>query len=77
MCVKEKEYHKWIGNINNIFLCLFLHTCPPWVLIIWLGFNVGFEFILLIAHIHPPVPHYLLLGASHRTDATRQELSKQ
>lgn len=57
-----------------IFLkCLFLPTCPPRVLIIWLGFDVGFEFFLLVANIHPPVPHYLLLGAIRRTDATTNQ----
>lgn len=41
-------------------------TCPPGVLIIWLWFDVGFKFLLLITHIHPSVPHYLLLGKKRK-----------
>lgn len=67
LCVVKKN------NKLITFECVSVPTCPPGVLIIWLGFNVGFEFFLLVAHIHPPVPHYLLLGASQtdRCDKTR------
>lgn len=46
-------------------------TRPPGVLIIWRGFDVGFKFLVLMAHIHPPVPHYLLLGA-RQTDRYKE-----
>lgn len=45
---------------------MYVPTCPPGVLVIWLGFDVGFEFFLLVSHIHPSVPHYLLLGGKSR-----------
>lgn len=58
VCDEEKR-----GLESHLFF-FFLPTCPPGVLIIWLRFDVGFEFLFLIAHIHPPVSHYLLLVES-------------
>lgn len=80
VCMSEKEHHRQVGRImqwmNLFYLCFFSFcppTCPPGVLIIWLGLDVGFEFFLLVANIHPPVPHYLLLGAIQRTHATTNQ----
>lgn len=47
---------------NQPFLRASLPTSLFGVFVIRLGFDIWFEFLLLIAHVHPPVPHYLLLG---------------
>lgn len=39
-------------------------TCPLGVLVVRLRFNVGHQLLLLVAHVHPPVLHDLLLDAS-------------
>lgn len=57
---------------NRGIICV--PTCPPGVLIIWLWFYVRFQFLLLMTHIHPPVPHYLLL-VKYTIDARRHNMS--
>lgn len=47
---------------NQPFLRASLPTSLFGVFVIRLGFDIWFELFLLIAHVHPPVPHYLLLG---------------
>lgn len=47
---------------NQAFLKLSAPTSLFGVFIIRLGFDVWFELLLLVAHVHPTVPHYLLLG---------------
>lgn len=56
MCVSLKT------GTNQTFLSVSLPTSLFGVFVIGLGFNVWFELLLLIAYVHPPVPHYLLLG---------------
>lgn len=55
----------WVSlktGTNQTFLSGSLPTSLFGVFVIRLGFDVRFELLLLIAHVHPPVPHYLLLG---------------
>lgn len=47
---------------NQAFLKISAPTSLFGVFIIWLGFDVWFELLVLVAHVHPTVPHYLLLG---------------
>ena len=51
-------------GLNETFLRVSVPTSLFGVFIIRLGFDVWFELLLLIAHVHPPVPHDLLLGKS-------------
>jgi hypothetical protein len=36
------------------------HTYPLDILVIWLRFHIWFQLLLLIAHVHPFVSHYVL-----------------
>jgi hypothetical protein len=36
------------------------HTYPLDILVIWLRFHIWFQLLLLIAHVHPFVFHYVL-----------------
>lgn len=74
MCVnvhasQEKDETENVSSVH-------FPTCPSRILVIWLGLNVGFEFLLFMTHIHPPVPHDLLLGPSQTDRQAWEENEK-